>query len=65
MGRKQVAPKFVQIASAPFEIEFKSGKTILGTVIYGLAKDGRVYRRYPQLSGIGWELVDNDLEVPE
>lgn len=63
MGKRRVAPKFVQIASAPFEIEFKSGKTILGTIIYGLAKDGRVYRRYPQLFNKGWELVDNDLEV--
>lgn len=65
MGKKQAAPKFVQIASAPFEIEFKSGKTILGTVIYGLARNGRVYRRYPQMACRGWELVDNDLEVPE
>ncbi len=63
MTKKKVAPKFVQITSAPFEIEFKGGKTILGTMIYGLAKDGRVYRRYPQVANKGWELVDNDLEV--
>lgn len=61
-SKVKTVPKFVQIASAPFEVEFKSGRTILGTMIYGLDKAGRVWRRYPQVVNKGWELVENNVE---
>ena len=73
-ARTKTVPPFTQIATAPCTVDVVTNDIglvpIIGTVVYGLDKKGRVWRKMPYSQNkrhgdkpTAWKLVENETEV--
>ena len=67
MAKSKVAPPFTQITAAswtvPDELVNGTVQPVIGTVLYGLDKKGRVWRKFGSVYCPHWHLLPNEAGV--